>query len=73
MLSETVKGKTADAQTPALLEVKHVDEDRAVALRDRMSELLGAPDARLLDRDRQELRVIHGSGYGSRSGLPKSH
>jgi signal transduction histidine kinase len=36
-----------DAQTPALLEVRHVDEERAIALRDRMSELLGAPDSRL--------------------------
>jgi signal transduction histidine kinase/DNA-binding response OmpR family regulator len=37
----------ADEQALALLEVRHVVEERAIVLRERMRELLGAPDPRV--------------------------
>ena len=37
----------ADAQALSLLEVRHVDEARTIVLRERMCELLGAPDAHM--------------------------
>jgi len=37
----------SDADALSHLEVRHIDEERAIVLRERMRELLGAPDARV--------------------------